>query len=259
MLRVFTEYRKTAALGILVTVALTALFMAMGEGPFAIFVVILSLWMTWLFSLYKAIKTHQSMLDILYQDMDAHRFLEEYGKRLSAARKGSSFEAAMRAHMGNACVMLGKYGEALEWFQTDCPKPDVCLLMAENRAACLQRMKSPELPAALATWKQCMGRVKKSRRALSEQSYHLLEIRTAIEEKRADEAMQGEIQTNAKLSNKRSYRVSMKLLLARIYIQRGFLDAARDELKQIAAQKADTQEIREARRMLMEWETATKS
>lgn len=259
MLRVFTEYRRTAALGVLVTAVLTVLFVVMGEGAFAIFVVILGLWVTWLLSLYKAIKAHQGMLDILYQDMDAHRFLEEYGKRLSAVRKGSSFEAAMRAHMGNACVMLGEYEEALTWFKTDCPKPDVCLLMAENRAACLQRMKSPELPDALATWKQCMGRVKPSRRELSEQSFHLLEIRTAIEEKRADEAMQGEIQANAKLSNKRSYRVSMKLLLAKIYIQRGFLDAARGELEEIAAQKADTQEIRESRRMLMEWETVTKA
>ena len=51
----------------------------------------------------------------------------------------------------------------------------------------------------------------------------------------------------------------MKLLLAKIYIQRGFLDAARGELEEIAAQKADTQEIRESRRMLMEWETVTKA
>ena len=62
--------------------------------------------------------------------------------------------------------------------------------------------------------------------------------------------MQLVAQTAAKASNKRSYRVSMHLLLAKIYVQRGFGDAARGELEDIAALKANTQDIREAREML---------
>lgn len=46
----------------------------------------------------------------------------------------------MRAHIGNAYMMMGGYAEALEWFTAACDEPDVKLLMAENRAACLQRM-----------------------------------------------------------------------------------------------------------------------
>lgn len=42
----------------------------------------------------------------------------------------------------------------------------------------------------------------------------------------------------------------MHLLLAKIYVQRGFGDAARGELEDIAALKANTQDIREAREML---------
>ncbi len=42
----------------------------------------------------------------------------------------------------------------------------------------------------------------------------------------------------------------MHLLLAKIYVQRGFEDAARGELEDIAALKANTQDIREARKML---------
>ena len=42
----------------------------------------------------------------------------------------------------------------------------------------------------------------------------------------------------------------MHLLLAKIYVQRGFEDAARGELEDIATLKANTQDIREARKML---------
>lgn len=253
MLRVFTEYRRAAALGVCATVAVTALFLAMGEGAFAIFIVILGLWITWLVSLYQAIRAHQRLLDILYQDMDARRFMQEYGGRLPSARRGSAFEAAMRAHMGNACVLLGEYDKALEWFASPCEKPEVRLLMAENRAACLQRMKSSELPAAVEAWKRELEGVKPARRRLSEQSLRLLDIRTAVEEGRADERMQAEVQENARASNKRSYRASMKLLLARIYIQRGFLKAAKGELEDLAALQAQTRELQEAREMLKEW------
>ena len=122
--------------------------------------------------------------------------------------------------------------------------------MAENRAACLQRMDAKELPEALETWKRCMQQVKPARKRRSEQSLRMVEIRRAVASGRADERMQLEVQTAARTSNKRSYRVSMHLLLAKIYVQRGFGDAARGELEDIAALKANTQDIREAREML---------
>lgn len=250
MLRVFTEYRKTAALGLCVTAAMTALFVAMGEGAFSIFIVILGLWLTWLFLLYKAIRAHQTLLDVLYQEMNVPAFLEAYGKRLASARRGSAFEAAMRAHIGNAHMLLGEYEEALQWFSSTCGRSDVRLLMAENRAACLQRMKSPELPAAIGAWEQALSAVKPAKRRVGEQSLRMLKIRCAVDEGRADEQMQAEVQEGAQASNKRSYRVSMRLLLAKIYLQRGFLQAAQGELEDIARLKADTQEIREARQML---------
>ena len=56
-------------------------------------------------------------------------------------------------------MMMGGYAEALEWFTAACDEPDVKLLMAENRAACLQRMDAKELPEALETWKRCMQQV----------------------------------------------------------------------------------------------------
>ena len=71
MLKVFTAYRTTAALGLCVTAAMTALFIAMGEAAFSIFIIVLGLWITWLASLYKAMREHQAMLDVLYQEMDA--------------------------------------------------------------------------------------------------------------------------------------------------------------------------------------------
>ena len=156
----------------------------------------------------------------------------------------------MRAHIGNAYMMMGEYAQALEWFTAACDQPDVKLLMAENRAACLQRMDAKELPEALETWKRCMQQVKPARKCRSEQSLRMVEIRRTVASGRADERMQLEVQTAARTSNKRSYRVSMHLLLAKIYVQRGFEDAARGELEDIAALKANTQDIREARKML---------
>lgn len=250
MLKVFTAYRTTAALGLCVTAAMTALFIAMGEAAFSIFIIVLGLWITWLASLYKAMREHQAMLDVLYQEMDAPRFIQLYRTKLEKAKPGSAFEAAMRAHIGNAYMMMGGYAEALEWFTAACDEPDVKLLMAENRAACLQRMDAKELPEALETWKRCMQQVKPARKRRSEQSLRMVEIRRAVASGRADEHMQLEVQTAAKASNKRSYRVSMHLLLAKIYVQRGFGDAARGELEDIAALKANTQDIREARKML---------
>lgn len=47
MLKVFTAYRTTAALGLCVTAAMTALFIAMGEAAFSIFIIVLGLWITW--------------------------------------------------------------------------------------------------------------------------------------------------------------------------------------------------------------------
>lgn len=252
MLRVFTEYRRTAVLGVCVTAAVTAILIAMGEGAFSIFIAILGLWLTWLFSLNKAIRAHQKVLDVLYQEMDARRFIEVYSARMASARSGSAFEAAMRAHIGNAHMLLGEYEEALRWFTSTCPRGDVRLLMAENRAACLQRMKSPELAGAVEAWKQAMAGVKPAKRRVSEQSLRMLEIRCAVDEHRADEQMQALVQESAQTSNKRSYRVSMHLLLAKIELQRGFSQAARDELERIAQLKADTQEIREAKALLEE-------
>lgn len=95
-----------------------------------------------------------------------------------------------------------------------------------------------------------MQQVKPARKRRSEQSLRMVEIRRTVASGRADERMQLEVQTAARTSNKRSYRVSMHLLLAKIYVQRGFEDAARGELEDIAALKANTQDIREARKML---------
>ena len=95
-----------------------------------------------------------------------------------------------------------------------------------------------------------MQQVKPARKRRSEQSLRMVEIRRAVASGRADEHMQLEVQTAARTSNKRSYRVSMHLLLAKIYVQRGFEDAARGELEDIAALKANTQDICEARKML---------
>ena len=137
MLKVFTAYRTTAALGLCVTAAMTALFIAMGEAAFSIFIIVLGLWITWLASLYKAMREHQVMLDVLYQEMDAPRFIQLYRTKLDKAKPGSAFEAAMRAHIGNAYMMMGEYAEALEWFTAACDQPDVKLLMAEiRRPAC---------------------------------------------------------------------------------------------------------------------------
>ena len=130
MLKVFTAYRKTAALGLCVTAATTALFIAMGEAAFSIFIIVLGLWITWLASLYKAMREHQAMLDVLYQEMDAPRFIQIYRVKLEKAKPGSAFEAAMRAHIGNAYMMMGEYAQALEWFTAACDEPDVKLLMA---------------------------------------------------------------------------------------------------------------------------------
>ncbi|MFR2020709.1 MAG: tetratricopeptide repeat protein [Christensenellales bacterium] len=153
-----------------VTAAMTALFIAMGEAAFSIFIIVLGLWITWLASLYKAMREHQAMLDVLYQEMDAPRFIQLYRTKLDKAKPGSAFEAAMRAHIGNAYMIMGEYAEALEWFTAACDQPDVKLLMAENRAACLQRMDAKELPEALETWKRCMQQVKPARKRRSEQS-----------------------------------------------------------------------------------------
>lgn len=106
MLKVFTAYRTTAALGLCVTAAMTALFIAMGEAAFSIFIIVLGLWITWLASLYKAMREHQAMLDVLYQEMDAPRFIQLYRTKLDKAKPGSAFEAAMRAHIGNAYMMM---------------------------------------------------------------------------------------------------------------------------------------------------------
>ena len=125
MLKVFTAYRTTAALGLCVTAATTALFIAMGEAAFSIFIIVLGLWITWLASLYKAMREHQAMLDVLYQEMDAPRFIQLYRTKLEKAKPGSAFEAAMRAHIGNAYMMMGEYAEALEWFTAACDQPDV--------------------------------------------------------------------------------------------------------------------------------------
>ena len=155
---------------------MTALFIAMGEAAFSIFIVILGLWITWLASLYKAMREHQAMLDVLYQEMDALRFIQLYRTKLEKAKPGSAFEAAMRAHIGNAYMMMGEYAQALEWFTAACDQPDVKLLMAENRAACLQRMDAKELPEELETWKRCMQQVKPARKRRSEQSLRMVAV-----------------------------------------------------------------------------------
>lgn len=54
----------------------------MGEAAFSIFIIVLGLWITWLASLYKAMREHQAMLDVLYQEMDALRFIQLYRTKL---------------------------------------------------------------------------------------------------------------------------------------------------------------------------------
>lgn len=98
MLRVFTAYRKTAALGLCVTAAMTALFIAMGEAAFSIFIIVLGLWITWLASLYKAMREHQAMLDVLYQEMDAPALYP------ALPDKTGKSEAGQRFRGGHACA-----------------------------------------------------------------------------------------------------------------------------------------------------------
>lgn len=86
--------------------AMTALFIAMARRRFRFSIIVLGLWITWLASLYKAMREHQAMLDVLYQEMDAPRFIQIYRAKLEKAKPGSAFEAAMRAHIGNAYMMM---------------------------------------------------------------------------------------------------------------------------------------------------------
>lgn len=200
MLKVFTAYRKTAALGLCVTAAMTALFIAMGEAAFSIFIIVLGLWITWLASLYKAMREHQAMLDVLYQEMDAPRFIQIYRAKLEKAKPGSAFEGGYARAYRQCLYDDGRIRRSAEWFTAACDQPDVKLLMAENQAACLQRMDAKELPEALETWKRCMQQVKPARKRRSEQSLRMVEIRRAVASGRADEHMQLEVQTAAKAS-----------------------------------------------------------
>ncbi|MFQ7098515.1 MAG: hypothetical protein ACLRUN_14385 [Christensenellales bacterium] len=90
---------------------MTALFIAMGEAAFSIFIIVLGLWITWLASLYKAMREHQTMLDVLYQEMDALRFIQLYRTKLEKAKPGA-LRVAMRAHR-QCLLMMGEYAKRL--------------------------------------------------------------------------------------------------------------------------------------------------
>lgn len=86
MLKVFTAYRTTTALGLCVTAAMTALFIAMGEAAFSIFIIVLGLWTLGCARFIRPMREHQAMLDVLYQEMDAPRFIQLYRTKLEKMR-----------------------------------------------------------------------------------------------------------------------------------------------------------------------------
>ena len=236
MIRLFDRPRQILFLGAAVTVAVTVMMIAAGERAFAIFVAITGMWVSWYACLSGAIRRHNRLLSILYDDLEPVRFMEEYRPLLGKAAGGSAMEAAMRAHLGNALAARGMYEEALSWYESGCKKSDVALMQHENRCRCLFELgRTNALQEEMTRWKALLPQVKKARRETSLHSMELLEIRRRVRQGRTSGEDQLFVQREQQGTNKRLHRCEMSLLLAGIYGLLGYETAMRQELETLAA------------------------
>ena len=236
MIRLFDRPRQILFLGAAVSVAVTAMMIAAGERAFAIFVAITGLWVSWLACLSNAIRRHNRLLNILYDDLEPGHFMEEYKPLLGKAAPGSAMEAAMRAHVGNALVAKGMYEEALNWYESDCKRNDVVLMQHENRSRCLLELdRRNELQEEMTRWRALLSQIKKARRESSLHSMELLEIRQRVQQGRISDEDQLFVQREQQGTNKRLHRCEMSLLLAEIYRLLDYQVAMRQELEALAS------------------------
>ena len=182
--------------------------------------------------------------------------METYKPLLEKVRAGSSMEAAMRAHLGNALAAQGKYEEALAWYRTVTDKKDAVLMQLENRCRCLFELdRGQELQQETEKWKALLPDVKKRRQNSSLRAMKLLEIRQRVKAGRTNSADQLFVQQEMQETNKRLHRCEMSLLIAQIYELLHFKEAEKQELESLSGLSQELVCCRKAREMLEAMET----
>lgn len=115
MIHLFPKLRNELILSAAILLGMIAVFILVfpGAGPLVIVLFSLVGIAAIFFTQYsKAVNKHSSLLNILYNQMDAEGFLREYAPLLKMPVKDRNIYLMLRLHMSNAYCALGRFDEA---------------------------------------------------------------------------------------------------------------------------------------------------
>ena len=254
MIRLFSNAVRFFVIALAATVVLTVFFLFGSPNPaFSVFIVIAGVWVSWFGALYIAVGANQKLLAILYNEMRPDEFIERYTPLLSRCRKGSTWEAVLRAHIGNAYAAKGEFNGALEWFTGGSGTPVNLAMQAQDRGGC--DLWKGDLPAAereIAALKGLLPQIRNQHRRMeNELACKLLEVRLRFrEDGTLNEKDTAFLRQESAVTNKPLHKAALRLELARVYLAQNQMYLARDLLQNIVEDGGDIWCRREAEAIL---------
>lgn len=233
MLQLFPVFKKRMLLHVAMWIAFLAVSIILYPGVPMLVVFLAAIIGTLVLMFIQAVNAtnrHNILLNILYNELDANRFLTHYEPFLSIPTKNNQLYLMVRLHLSNAYVAMGRFEDAISLLKSTeirTGKPEDMLItrfaIASNLCYCAEQMN--DLDAAqkymdelLATKKELeqlqTSKPEKKRMtfstALNEQCMQFLKTG------KADiELLKNQIQVN---NNQQLHRVTTSLWVARAYL-----------------------------------------